>query len=243
MKTINLYGLLLFSATLLINSGCTEDDNIYNVTPINTLPTTQNIKLNVSAGDDIQVILSSDSKFLILSGYYIARGIQGEIINLNNAKIQWKKKSGPSSYKLENPNSIKTKVSNLEKGIYEFELTVTNTNGLTGKDTVRVIVGEISENSKEIIFKDRKWIFPWYSTIEIKDFNLLIPQNSFKVYIQRENNSQWEEVASILENAGIKYEYFVETRPDGGGMYTYGSLYIFYYGTNTNDTPSVKIVY
>jgi hypothetical protein len=92
MKTINLYGLLLFSATLLINSGCTEDDNIYNVTPINTLPTTQNIKLNVSAGDDIQVILSSDSKFLILSGYYIARGIQGEIINLNNAKIQWKKK-------------------------------------------------------------------------------------------------------------------------------------------------------
>lgn len=158
-------------------------------------------------------------------------------------KFNGKKKSGPSSYKLENPNSIKTKVSNLEKGIYEFELTVTNTNGLTGKDTVRVIVGEISENSKEIIFKDRKWIFPWYSTIEIKDFNLLIPQNSFKVYIQRENNSQWEEVASILENAGIKYEYFVETRPDGGGMYTYGSLYIFYYGTDTNDTPSVKIVY
>lgn len=104
------------------------------------------------------------------------------------------KKSGPSSYKLEYPNSIKTKVSDLEKGIYEFELTVINDNGLTVKDTVRFTVGSISENPKEIIFENKIWLPIWYFNIEINDFNLLIPQNNFKVYIQRDNNPQWEEV-------------------------------------------------
>lgn len=96
MKRINLYGLLICSAIMLLNSGCTEKtlatgSPTYIAHPTNTLPTTQNIKLNVFAGEDIQVILSSDSRFLILSCYYFARGIQGEIINLNNVKIQWKK--------------------------------------------------------------------------------------------------------------------------------------------------------
>jgi hypothetical protein len=248
MKRINLCGLLICSAAMLLNSSCTEEtlatgSPTYIAPPTNTLPTTQNIKLNVFAGEDTQVILSSDSRFLILSGYYFARGIQGEIINLNNVKIQWEKKSGPSSYKLEYPNSIKTKVSDLEKGIYEFELTVTNDNGLTVKDTVRFTVGSISENPKEIIFENKIWWPIWYFNIEINDFNLLIPQNNFKVYIQRDNNPQWEEVKHYSENLTSKYDYFIETRPEGAAMYDYGSLYISYYGSDTNDTPSVKIVF
>jgi hypothetical protein len=103
--------------------------------------------------------------------------------------------------------------------------------------------GEILENPKEKIFKDIKWIFPWYNAVEIKDFNILIPQSIFKVYIQRDNYPQWEEVTPYSENLANTYGYFVETRPDGAGIYTYGSLYIFYYGSDTSDTPSVKIAY
>lgn len=253
MKITNLYGILLFCVTLLITSACTEDTLSTSIPidpasptttpPANTIPTTQNIKLYVSAGEDTQAILSSDSRFLILSGYYYSRGIQGEIINLENVKIQWIKKSGPTSFTIEHSNSINTKVSNLEKGIYEFELTVTDDNGLIGKDTVRFTISSISENSKEIIFENKIWLPIWYFNIEINDFNLLIYQNKFKVYIKRENNQQWEEVKHYLANTTSKYDYFIETRLDGAGMYNYGSLYISYYGTDANDKPSVKIVY
>ena len=244
MKNTNLYGLLICSAALFINSGCTEE-SLATGSPISTVPQPDTVPPtsppnsssapSAYAGQDFQVILPTD--FCWLSGGY------GENGNIKVEKTLWTKISGPSSGVLQNPDLLRTKVSNLEKGIYEFELTITNMKGLTGKDTVRAIVGKMSETPKEMIFKDIEWIFPWYSTIEIKDFNLLLPNSIFKVYIQRDNNPQWEEVPFLLENTATKYEYFVETRPGGAGMYTYGSLYIFYYGTDTNDTPSVKIVY
>lgn len=244
MKTITLYGLLLYSAALLINSSCT-DDTLPTVTSTNTVPSTNTIPPasppnsastpSAYAGQDFQVILPTN--FCYLSGGY------SENKNIKVVKTLWKKISGSSSGVLQSPDSLRTKVSNLEKGIYEFELTITNMLGLIGKDTVRVIVGEMSKTPKEIIFKDMEWIFPWYSTIELKNFNLLMPDSIFKVYIKRGNNPQWEEVPFLLENTATKYEYFVETRPDGAGMYAYGSLYIFYYGIDTDDTPSVKIMH
>lgn len=239
MKMINTLRIFIFGAAILINNGCTEGDTLYEAPPTNTVPPTSppNSASTPSAyaGQDFQVILPTD--FCWLRGGYSENG------NIKVEKTLWKKISRSSSCVLENPDSLRTKVSNMEKGIYEFELTITNTRGLTGKDTVRVIVGEISETPNETIFKDMEWIFPWYSAIEIKDFNLLLPNTIFKVYIQRDNNPQWEEVPFILENTPTMYEYFVETRPDGAGIYTYGSLYIFYYGFDTNDTPSVKIVF
>lgn len=98
----------------------------------------------------------------------------------------------------------------------------------------------------EVIIHDLNWIFPWYNSIEISDFSKKLPAGvSFKVYIQRGNSTDWIEVPFLVDNAGaeIKYEYFVETRPLGAGMYHYGSLYIFYYGQDVSDHPSVKIVY
>ena len=242
MKTINKLLFFVFGVAIFLINGCT-DESRPSTSAILPKPEAQNIQLFVSAGEELQVILSSDSRFLILDGYYYARGIKGEIINLNNVKIQWEKKSGPSSYQIEHPNSIKTNVSNLEKGIYEFELTVTTENGLTAKDLVKYTVGSISDKSKEIIFENKIWLPIWYFNIEISDFNLLIPQTDFKVYIQRDNNTEWEEVKHYSENLTSKYDYFIETRPDGAGMYNYGSLYISHYALDAKDTPSVKIVF
>lgn len=247
MKTTNLLGLLLFSVTLLTNSGCTEENQPTspprtttfspktNPLTINSAENSaENSQLSAFAGADFQIILPIDFGWLS-GGYGYSKTIDNSV---------WKKISGPSSYNLESPDLLRTKISKLEKGMYEFELTVTNNRGLTAKDTVRINVGEMSKNPQELIFRDLEWIFPWYSTVEIKKINLIIAQSIFKVYIQRNNNPNWEEVTFISEDlTNNKYEYFIETRPDGAGMYNYGSLYIFYYGTDTSDSPSVKIVY
>ena len=236
MRNTNFYRLLLCSATMFINSGCTED-SLDKGSPPSTPPSVMAPPRppTAFAGNNFYVTLPQD--FCWLLGNFNQNG------NIKVEKTTWKKLSGPTSYLLENPDYLRTKVSNLEKGIYEFELTIANMSGLTAKDTVKITVGEISKTPNEMIFREMKWTDPWVNTIEIKDFNLLFLNIVFKVYIQRNNNAQWIEVPFILQNTSTKYEYFVETRPSGAGMYSYNSLYILYYGTDIEDSPSVKIMY
>jgi hypothetical protein len=56
------------------------------------------------------------------------------------ASYHWTKISGPASYSFANANNAATQVSNLVPGEYSFELTATDAQGATGKDTVQVIV-------------------------------------------------------------------------------------------------------
>ncbi|MDI3320981.1 TolB family protein [Pinibacter soli] len=55
----------------------------------------------------------------------------------------WKKISGPSAFSIINPSTAKTVVRNIVAGIYRFELTVTDNQDLSAKDTVTVIVDSI----------------------------------------------------------------------------------------------------
>lgn len=58
MKRINLYGLLIFSTTLLIISGCTEE--ALSITPSPVITESSNVSSLSSAGGDIQVLLPTD---------------------------------------------------------------------------------------------------------------------------------------------------------------------------------------
>ena len=95
----------------------------------------------------------------------------------------------------------------------------------------------------EIIGKNIRWIFPWYNALELKKIHSYISEETpIKVFVQRDNNSLWIEATPVLQDSILsKYEYFIEKRPEGAGMYNYGSLYIFYYGMDTEDTPDVKV--
>ena len=99
--------------------------------------------------------------------------------------MKWTKISGPVAYRLANENSLSTKVDQLEKGVYQFELSVTDSLGLSGKDTVNIKVSEIQQSPGEIIFPDRPWIFPWNSSVEVRNFlSIVIENQSFKVFIR-----------------------------------------------------------
>lgn len=60
----------------------------------------------------------------------------------NITQYLWTKINGPSSSNIGNATSMQTQVADLVKGVYQFELQVTDAGGLSSKDTVQVMVSE-----------------------------------------------------------------------------------------------------
>ncbi len=58
----------------------------------------------------------------------------------NITAYAWKKISGPTPFNITNSNVSQTQATGLIEGVYEFELKVTDIEGLVGMDTIRVIV-------------------------------------------------------------------------------------------------------
>jgi len=63
------------------------------------------------------------------------------------SSYQWTKIQGPAQYNIASPTLAKTSISNLEIGVYLFELTVTDNSGATGKDTVQITVNASSNQA------------------------------------------------------------------------------------------------
>jgi len=61
-----------------------------------------------------------------------------DLIGINSYK--WKKIEGPDDCHIADPEASRTYVAGLIEGVYQFELTVVNTKGLLGTDTMQVIV-------------------------------------------------------------------------------------------------------
>lgn len=62
----------------------------------------------------------------------------------------WRKITGPGTPIIIDPSSFQTVITNLVNGLYTFELTVTDNDGLTGRDTVVVRV-DLTVNSNRVI--------------------------------------------------------------------------------------------
>ncbi|HZF63727.1 MAG TPA: hypothetical protein VEZ55_04550 [Chitinophagaceae bacterium] len=232
---------ILLSFVFFICACTKEDPALINAVTPNEPSQINNTPPVADAGADQLVFLPIDS--CILAGSH----------NQNDIKsVLWRKVSGPANSLISNPNLLTTKVQNLQKGIYAFELTVTNASLKKGRDTVTVTVAEttgkveVVKGENEVTFKNLTWIYPWNAALELADIHKYVPAGKpIKVFIQRGIDTTWTEVPlhSIHSSNDIIYDYFIETRPDGAGMYTYGSLYVFFYGDNTNDKPKVKIVF
>ncbi|MEO6489288.1 MAG: Ig-like domain-containing protein [Ferruginibacter sp.] len=121
-----LHGVYMFQLSVTDNSGAIATDLVQvlvNPAP-NELPT-------ANAGPDQNITLPINS--IVLTG--IGADPDGYI-----TIYRWKKIAGPTSYTITNYLSAVTSVTNLVQGVYKFELKVTDNNGATRRDTMKVTV-------------------------------------------------------------------------------------------------------
>ncbi len=119
-------GTYRFELTVTDNSGATDKDTIQVQVnaATNQLPVAY-------AGTDLVINLPFNSATLNGSG----SDPDGTIVS-----YQWTKVAGPSQFNFTASTSASTGIVNLVQGVYQFELTVTDNSGATGRDTVQVTV-------------------------------------------------------------------------------------------------------
>ena len=90
-----------------------------------------NIPPVADAGLDQIITLPTNTVTLSGSG----SDVDGTIVG-----YAWTKISGPSSYTIVNPATAATDITGLVQGVYQFQLQVTDNNGATATDVVRITV-------------------------------------------------------------------------------------------------------
>jgi hypothetical protein len=153
----------------------------------------------------------------------------------------WKKIAGPSAINIDNYNKVKAFASNLAAmGSYLFELTVTDTDKLTSKDTVKITVAEpvCTSKNKELILENLVWVQPMFTEIDIYKLFSYLPPNSYirNFYIKRDFSDKWELIVPFdLQSPqyGVLHEW----------LYGNETLVIMPGINKTDDTPDIKIEY
>lgn len=203
MKKLLLIPLLVLMAI----TGCNKDPIVKSpvlITPAAPVPIITTPTSPPASTESSPKAFAGSSKFVALpaSSCSLYGGSSGNIEG-----YFWRKISGPPSFVIETWQSIITKVYKLEKGIYEFELTVTNKAGLSGKDTVTVSVHDVASPTKEIILKNVPLYCPMGCSVEIPNFNSFVPLGIFfRIYIKRYNSPDWiEAIHTDLSNSTDTY--------------------------------------
>ncbi len=120
-------GVYEFQLTVTDNSGATAKDTVrVTVNPAPNVPPVAN------AGADQTITLPTNTVNLTGAASSDADG--------TITAYAWTKISGPAAGTIASPAQVTTAVNSLVQGVYEFQLTVTDNNGATAKDTVRVTV-------------------------------------------------------------------------------------------------------
>ncbi len=196
MKTTKLLLViqLVCCMLLIIIAGCRKEEPAIRVTTIQPPPppaSVTNTPPQITAGANIQLVLPADS--CILTGTLVP--------GLKIKSYLWEKTSGPAAYNIEHPDSLITKVHALQAGTYIFQLTVTDSSGLTGKANVAISVATIAAFEYDLDldihttykFLDNREICPWdcyYADVtEIPASAQLAAFRILQIYMYEETDS------------------------------------------------------
>jgi hypothetical protein len=119
-------GNYIFQLTVTDNEGAKGTDNLYV-----TVNAAKNMAPTANAGGDLTIVLPANTVYLNGSG----NDTDGTI-----TAYKWRQVAGPDSALITADQKAATQVKNLTAGTYEFELTVTDNNQGTGRDTMKVVV-------------------------------------------------------------------------------------------------------
>ena len=138
--------------------------------------------------------------------------------NNNISSYQWTSVSGPSGFKFEDARAAKTRISNLNMGIYQFVLKVTDREGLFSKDTVKISVLDGKPQGDQFIFDNLLWETSDFYNLGITNVYVGTPSREDifintpglshnvtlrgEVYLKFENTDTWIHVksAALYEN-------------------------------------------
>ena len=189
-------------------------------------PASSNQNIWVHANMDITIELPMN--FALLNGGTSGPGRMG-------AKVKWEKISGPASYFLEYPDSEKTKVTNLEKGVYKFKLSATSNSGQTSTDSMTLIVQDATSTKKQIFFSKLGWSCPFGCSIHLEDALSYFPSNTpFTLFLRREFASDWELIVPESSSSTARFVYSV-----WAGHITVSEIS----NIDATDHPDIRIVF
>jgi len=183
---------------------------------------------NILAQARMNMTIELPMNFAILNGETTGPGRTG-------AKVKWEKISGPASYLLVHPDSLITKVTNLEKGAYTFKLTATSNTAQISTDTMTLIVQDPTSLNKQIFFWSLNWSCPFGCGIYLGyPLSLLPPNSPFTLYLRSEFSSVWELIVPESSSLTARFVYSVS----GDQIMVFDTSYI-----ESSDHPEIKIVF
>ena len=226
MKTLSI--MLAASLLLFTNTGCKKETMCSNCNICDTCSSSDDVPLDWRVRvhtNDLLVFLPDRSGFLAGTASW-----QGDV---KVVASKWRKISGPASFQLLSANQIATKVTDLEKGVYQFELSATVTDGSAVKDTASVTVGEMPAHPQTLLLEDKSWSgegLGWGSQITIDLYQFIPAGNVFKAYIKRASSASWIEL--ILNDESAPYSAEMKD-----GIFSVWST------NEETDSPDIRIEY
>ena len=212
-------GVYKFELTVKDNAGLSGKDTVQITVTDLFQPNRPPV---ANAGSDLTITLPASSVTM--------DGTASTDPDNNITSYKWAKISGPDSFNITKANSVQAQATNLAEGVYQFELTVTDSMGLADRDTTTVTVIKLYTN--DIIFNDQVWGFNYTSFIIIPDLYTHLPAGvSFKVFMKRDNTNTWLEV---LQSGSHDFVFFIDNAD---------LLILSLTGSKETDTPDIKIVY
>jgi hypothetical protein len=159
--------LFFFYTVLVITLASCKKDNfskaIIKLSPV------------AKAGSDTTIMLPTNNIKLSGNASYDPDG------KINS--YQWRKIKGPQPGSINNPQNSEATAINLVQGIYDFELYITDNNGLTATDTMEVRVEGIAPDQTSRLFTQLEWEGDCF--IKVQNINSFIPANgNFRVYLR-----------------------------------------------------------